>query len=108
MASITNNDGKDAWVDTLSDFQHHLDTVAEQVANGLVTEPPTWEPPAGLGPLPHELAPLAYRLAEQYNDLLEALRQAMITTRQELDGLHRPAAQTYRHAARPSMLDEQA
>ena len=78
------------WSDALDEIVASLDALERAAEQGeLPADPPTWEPPAGLGPLPEELKE---RAASVLSALQSAIHRAATQRKvlgRELDDLER-------------------
>lgn len=90
------------WTTALDAFERSLAEQREAVARGDAGAVDAFSPPAGLGPLPRELADRARALLAASQEHVDELRTTLASTQRELALLDRMAPA----GASPSYLDQ--
>lgn len=65
-----------AWVATLNAYEARVDAAREAVVSGDLAQPPPFQPPVDLGPMPPELVERASALLARSRDLQELIVKA--------------------------------
>ncbi len=104
-----------AWSATLDRLEHDLVLAARLLASAsagteedALPEPPRWEPPTGLGPLPAELVQRARTVAGRQAALEHDLRQSVRRARQQREVTDRINGGAARRSVPPAYLNLEA